>query len=47
MKKKYINPTIEVIDIKPTAILMNSVNSVTGLTDVDVSDDEFGGGSVD
>lgn len=47
MKKKYINPTIEVVDIKPTALLMNSVNSIGGINGLDVSNDEYSGGDVD
>ena len=41
MKKKYINPTIEVVDIKPTALLMNSVNSITGLDGVTWSGQDY------
>lgn len=47
MKKKYINPTIEVMKLNTTPLLTNSVTSVSGLDGVETSSDEFEGGTAD
>ena len=47
MKKKYINPTVEVMVFKPTTLLTNSVTIVDGLDNVTFGEDEFEGGTVD
>lgn len=48
MKKKYIQPAIMVTKLNMRPLMQrNSLTSVTGLDDVEISQGEFGGGTAD
>lgn len=47
MKKIYLEPTIEVTRIEVQSLIMNSVESVSGLDGVSTSDEELNGGDAD
>jgi len=48
MKKNiYMAPAIIVTNVELQSMVCTSVTSVSGLTDVEVSSEEFSGGSVD
>ena len=48
MKKEYFKPTIMVTMLNMQPLMQNnSVTSVSGLKDVTVADEEFGGGKAD
>jgi hypothetical protein len=47
MKKKYIEPSVVAITIKPCQMICNSVNDITGLDGVTPGEGDFVGGESD